>query len=272
MSAGCTLDTSGFNRMIGDLVNIAGPGTNADAAMRGEIGSFLDVCVRYTTAASVGKIRERANYRFESKYALRGSGDLKVTFNDGLGNGGSRGGDAVAENVWLRSGGKFHIMRGPGVWVGGKRQAPNGARWPDWLWAQYQSLIEQTPEERAALKKAWIERALKSRGLAKASWSQIAGALGVTLKSLPGFAENPAGSDGKFYLNGTSLRTANASSLTYTLQNAMPALALGGGLNGEGIATRALATRETAFAIALEKGVFADIEQVAKRYPGLLAV
>ncbi len=279
--SGATLDgADAFNRMLGDLVNIGGPGTNVDAAFRGEAGALLGVCADYTPSATVKKIRERADYRFASKYSIRGSGDLKVTMNDG-----SRGGEAVADRVWLRSGGKFHIMRGPGAWGDGgtfkrgpkkgqtrpARTAPGGARWPDRIWNEYQSLIDQTPEERAALKKAWIEAALKSRGLAKASWFQIGAALGLPMKTPAGYVMAAIGSDGRAYVNGTGTHRDTKTETILELINLMPALT-GGGLDGEGIAERAKAARVSAFDHALEHGIFADLDQVAKRYPGLLAV
>ncbi len=278
--AGATLDTSSFNRMVGDLINVGGPGTNVDAAFRGEMGSLLNVCADYTPSATVKKIRERADYRFASKYAIRGSGDLKVTMNDG-----SRKGEAVADRVWLRSGGKFHIMRGPGAWGDGgtfkrgpkkgqsrpARTAPNGAHWPDRIWAQYQSLIDQTPEERAALKKAWVEAALKSRGLAKASWFQIGAALGLPMKTPAGYVMAAIGSDGRAYQNGSGTHRDTKAESVYELINMMPALA-GGGLDGAGIVERAMATRVSAFDHALKHGVFKDLVEVSKKYPGLLAV
>ena len=272
---GATLEgTQSFNRYLSDLVyTVGGPGTHTDAAFRGEIGSLVRVCISYTPAAETKKIRERANVRFSEKYAIRGSGDLKVTMNDG-----SRGGEAVAENVWLRSGGKFYIMRGPGKWAAtGKekisRYSPGGAHWPDRIWQQYQALIDQTPEERDRLKKEWVARALASRGLAKASWAQMARDLGIPgiFESLPDYAQKELGSDGRVHLNGTGQKTSDQTSLTYTLQNIMPALALGGGLDGEGIASRAMAARETAFEIALDKGLTTDLEFLSRRYPGLVA-
>ena len=48
-------------------------------------------------------------------------------------------------------------------------------------------------------------------------------------------------------------------------------LDLGGGLDGEGIASRAMAARETAFEIALDKGLTTDLEFLSRRYPGLVA-
>lgn len=263
-----TLDgLAGFNRLLGDLMIVGGPGSNAAAVTRDEVGSFLSTCASYTPAASREKIKQRADYRFSEKYSIRGSGDLKVTMNDG-----SRMGEAVADRVWLRSGGKFYIMRGPGCWDGGKRQAPQGAHWPDRIWAQYQSLIDQTPEELFRLKKAWEAQALKSRGLAKASWGQIAQHLGIpgVWENLPNYAQNAVGSDGRTYANGRGVAPSGNEEIIYTLQNFMPALAQGGGLNGEGIAQRAAAARVSHFERALERGFLTDVDFLASRYPALI--
>lgn len=262
--ASATLDTTSFSRMMGDLARIGGPASNVEVAFAGEVGHLLETCVRYTPGAQTKKIRERANYRFSAKYAIRGAGDLKVTMNDG-----TRGGEA--DNVWLRSGGKFHIMRGPGKWPAtGKqktsRYAPNGARWPDRLWAEYQSLVQQTPQERDALKKAWVARALASRGLLAQSWVQIGQSLGIDVDA-PDYVRRAAPSNGRTYTNGAGRYVPGKTENTYILENFQPALIQG----GERIMQAALDTRVKAFDIALQKGVFDDMAAVAARYPGLLA-
>ena len=263
MSDLATLEgVDGFNRLLGDLVQIGGPASNAAAVVKGEVGSLLDACMRYTPQATQKKIRVRASYRFNGKYAIRGSGDLKVTMNTG-----DRKGEAFAEHVWLRSGGKFYIMRGPGRWGG--RSAPEGAHWPDRIWQQYQSLVDQSPEELAQLEKRWIAQALASQGLARQSWSQIAEALGLTLHGADG-VRSAKGSDGRDYRNGTATKESTRDRTVFTLSNSMPAL-VSGRLDGESIITRAFAAREKAFDTALEKGLFQDVEFLAKRYPGLLA-
>ena len=219
----------------------------------------MRVAIDYTPQASAAKIRTRAIYRYNEKYAVRGSGDLKLTYNTG-----DRGGNAT--NVWLRSGGKFHIMSGPGKW--GSRSAPSGARWPDWLWAQYQALEQQTPEERRRLQKEWIAKAMAARGLARLSWLQVADSLGIEIPGVRESLRNVKGSDGRSYINGRGTDQSGLEALRYELANWMPALT--GGLDGEGILARAGATREAAFDIALSKGVFDDIAALRSRYPAVL--
>ena len=267
---GLILDPSGFMGAMNTAARYIAAGELTEAAVRPELGQVLMRAIDYTPAADAKAIKRRADFRFSEKYALRGKGDLKVSMNDG-----SRKGEAVAENVWMRSGGKFYIMRGPGKWPAQgnektSRYSPSGAHWPDRIWQQYQSLIDQTPEELARIKKEWEAQALDSRGLAKASWGQIAQKLELpgVWEYLPAYAREAKGSDGRSYINGTGDRQSTETRLTFTLTNSMPALT-SGSLDGEGILQRAFDTRETAIMIALEKGVFDDLEKALKPFPGL---
>ena len=267
---GLILDPSGFMGAMNTAARYIAAGELTDAAVRPEIAKVIERAIDYTPSADAKAIKRRADFRFSEKYALRGKGDLKVTMNDG-----SVKGEAVAENVWMRSGGKFYIMRGPGRWPAQgnektSRFSPNGAHWPDRIWQQYQSLIDQTPEELAALKKEWEQKALDSRGLAKASFAQIGQSLGLTevWEHLPNYAQRAKGSDGREYKNGVGEHTSTPARLTYTLSNSMPAL-VSGELDGAGIFQRAFDTRETAIMVALEKGVFDDLEKALGRFPGL---
>ena len=267
---GLIIDASGFMGAMNTAARYIAAGELTDAAVRGEVAKVLERAVDYTPSADAKAIKRRADFRFSEKYALRGKGDLKVTMNDG-----SVKGAAVAENVWMRSGGKFYIMRGPGRWPADGKQktsrfSPNGAHWPDRIWQQYQSLIDQTPEELAAIKKEWERKALDSRGLAKASFAQIGQSLGLSevWEHLPDYARRAKGSDGRDYTNGVGNRESTPARLSYTLSNSMPAL-VGGELDGAGIFQRAFDTREAAIITAMEKGVFDDLEKALSRFPDL---
>lgn len=130
-------------------------------------------------------------------------------------------------------------------------------RYPDALWRSIK-------RARAANLKA----ALASRGLSKRTWLELARLIGFDIKA-PGFVKKakPSVGEGKFAANFTLRRAAGQSGrMSLTLTNAQPTIVK---LRGGAILQRAITGRVKYFETSLRKGVFDDLVQVARRYPGI---
>ncbi len=277
MDEACTLDTTVFNRMIGDLVTLGGPGTDAAAVVRGETGKLLERCVRYTPTAREEIIDQRTMYRerrdyssysggltgkyaqAEPRYIVQGQQNDKawfVTTDQTLLPANPKKKTRRTRNYAAagRDGKVWHLMNG-------------NRRWPDALWQEYQ----REEADRKADYEAHLAKELAagraSRGLTARSWLDIADALGLDLR-IDEYVRRAVPSNGKHYVNGRGRIEQNGDATLYILENFQPILLREG---GEEIVERAMAAGAKAFDVAVEKGLFNDTEFLRKRYPALLA-
>lgn len=130
-------------------------------------------------------------------------------------------------------------------------------RYPDALWNAI-----------AARRTASLRRALKARGLAKKSWWEIAKALGLTI-AVPGYVTSAIPSTGRTYQGNTKVSVARASAkLQIKIENAQPTVNLPT-VGGTRALQRAIDGRTKFFIQNIGRGVFNDLEKIAKKYPGM---
>lgn len=120
-----------------------------------------------------------------------------------------------------------------------------------------------------------LEKALKSVGLARQSWVQIARGLGIDLKRVAGTnlsaqgiakAELALASDGRSYINGTASEYGDAEKFVIKLVNGLP---YGRKMKLDAVLARAINNRAKYFARAMSKGVFNSAKKTLAKYPGL---
>ena len=255
-------NVSGFMGAMDAAARYIGAGDGSDAALRGELGKVLQRAVDYTHAPE-DDFEQRTRYGLTKRFNSYAAGEIstrareitpRISYCPGKG-----------EAFWIDAGGKgsntLYIMnRGPRKNWGNRYQ-------------RYLAEEHDRQEDLALELQQYLPKVLKSRGLTKQSWWQIGQALGIEVPGVPAFVKAAIASDGQSHINGTGTRTDDGGSLVYRLTNSMPTLISprkpGEGLEGEGILSRAFASRETAIMIALEKGVFDDLEKAIKRFPGL---
>ena len=257
-----------YNRLLGDIVNIGGTGTNVDAVVRGEVGHLLETCIRYTPGARAQVIEQRVTYRERRQYSVY--------------SGGYTGKDAKAQPTFVlqsqqntkawyvtpaESNGRAKPRHGRNAGQAWHQMNNPDRHWRDELWQDYQREEADRLADYAAHLAQEVRAAQGARGLTAQSWWQIADMLGIDIR-VAGYIRRAAPSNGKTYQNGAGHLETVEGAVTYVLENFMPILVRG---DGRGIIQRAMATREGAFDIAVKKGLFDDLTFVAKHYPALLA-
>lgn len=134
--------------------------------------------------------------------------------------------------------------------------------WSPERWAKFQKL---DAERVAVMKRRYLE-ALSARGLAHKTWNQIAEQLGLDL-DIPRWVKNARDPKGRSYQQGLASTIIDQAVCIVEIVNMNPLVV--GKLRGEEVLAGALRDREKAFMIDLEKGVFDDVVQRARRYPGV---
>lgn len=245
------LDTSGFRAMAEELSRLSGK--SFEHILIQQAGALLKVCLRKTparTAAQIEKRVSRANNYVEfadgSVVSLWEKADALMFLDESNWDPKTMKGKAPT----IENGKSWHEMDGP-----------NGLRWNDARWARWQTLLAIVDHRRKDPKKA-----IKVRGLAKQTWHQIAAELGIDIGA-PGYVKNASGPNGEQFREGQARKILSAAALYIELSNANPLMV--GKLDGAGILQRAINARLKAFAIEMEKGVFDDVKNRARRYPGI---
>lgn len=281
-----------FNRMLGDLANIGGPGTNLDAVVRGEVGHLLETCIRYTPTARAEVIDQRVLYKERTLYSAYSGGltgkearaqsafisvgqrdpskSWYVTPNTtGLHGQVWRETTRTEDGQIVKTGRRHsrHFDRAGNVASAWHEMSRADRHWPDWIWAAYQREEADRRQDYEAHLAAEKRAGRASRGLSAQSWLEIADALGIDIR-IAQYVRRAVPSDGKTYTNGAGRREVQGDATTYILENFQPILLHH---DGQGIVERALAARLKAFDTAVEKGLATDLLLQARNYPALLA-
>ena len=280
MMDAATIDISGFNSLVGDLVKLGGPNTKPEAVLRDETAHLLENCIRFTPTARAEVIDQRTLYKERKEYSVYSGGitgknaRLEDTFisvgqqnqkvwyvtpnTSGLGT-------TISETGERRHG--RHLNRAGNVTKAWHCMTRPDRHWPDWMWAAYQrEEADRLADYQVHLAKE-LAAGRASRGLSARSWLDIADDLGLDIR-IAQYIRRAVPRNGKTYVNGTGQVERAADSVTFTLTNFQPILLKN---DGAGILQRAISTRQAAFEKAMEVGIFDDVAQLSRRYPALLA-
>jgi len=262
------INATGWNSMVADLRAIKGG--DFQPILLDQAGQLLKLCIKYTPAASAAKIRQQVktkNSRVDQK------GGAKLTKNVRPGS---------ANNVWLiddstwdrcnwpKTKDKYSIegsLTKPQKIIDGRtlHLISSNRHWSVTRWARYKAMEALLESNKTDEKKA-----VKSRGLTKQTWLQIADALGINISDdVPQYVKGANTFKGNAAPTvGTAVQTTEAASFYVDISNASKILT-GSNVDGAAILQRAMNARAKAFQFDLERGVFENIAQRAKRYPGI---
>lgn len=138
----------------------------------------------------------------------------------------------------------------------------NGARrWPDKIWNEYTQLLSR----RAAAIKARTKEMVGRRGLQKQSWLLLADSIGAKLRAA-GYVINATVNGKKLSEVAQVLVDKNPSAFSITFSNYSKAAIY---WKSENALLAALRGRVKFFEKNLQKGVFDDAKETAKKYPGI---
>ena len=120
----------------------------------------------------------------------------------------------------------------------------------------------------ARARKESLRRKLAARGLSKQSWQRLAVAAGLEIK-VPGYVARAVPTTGRTYPeNAVAKRVGRGGRFSIRFMNLQPTVQIAQ-VGGRAAWQRALNGPAKSFATSLRKGVFRDLAQVSRRYPGL---
>lgn len=226
------VNTTAFSRMTRDLAQaLAMP---QEDVLRAEVGKVLEKAASTTPIASVAALHRRVWNSGKSKWALI---------------------EASRFTPRRQRSSSVNLL-------GGKYIAydTRGRRWPNRLWAMFEADAKKE-----------LKTLLRSRGLARRTWKAIADEMGLEIKLTPKSAakavpSNPAVTEGRYLASMKAETRRSRMGVSIRISNAQPTIIK---LGGAGILQRAVNGRVKYFANNLRRGVFQDLQKVAKRYPGL---
>lgn len=244
------VDTSNFNGFCRQIA--ARPlGLKVWDVMLYEVGKVLESCVRLTTREQVDKIKRSVEFKNRTlRFGAKGSGPAiiyvtkkgVVWFADEPG----AGYEGIAQG--RKAGGKtFHPMT--------ERFHYGNPRW-----ARYQEMLAQLRNKQIDVRMVI--------GRAGQSWVQIADSLGLRINA-PDYVRNAPSFRGAKRINGVSKKAMSADKLFLEMKNFAPILL--GTMDGDRILQTSINGRASYFRKSVEEGVFENVAQVARQYPGLLA-
>ena len=274
-----TIDTSGFVAMTQGLAKLSGK--SFEDALAPQVGRLMQTCIDYTHAANKQSIMTSVIYK-NSRFKDDG---VSVSQNYKPGKGGRIW--MIEESTWGKSSWQRKNATTGKTNASGSTHAPkyfgtktahlmNGnRRWSNERWARYQAIVALM-----ATRQIKYEDALRSQGLAKKSWYDIAVVLGVDafckttnyVKSAGTFRGGPAPQ------MSSGSKVTEGDSLYYELINFSKTLTAGigssvkkggGSLDGAEILQRAMNARAAAFEHDLQYATSGKIVNWASRYPGI---
>lgn len=258
MSATLAIDTSGFRRAIGGLLQFTG--LSLRHIIRAEVGSILKACVGDTKVASAQQADLRSRLKLIRGLGLTqapNKGDVSV-------NAGWR--PAPYGRVWIRTSSqrKFAMARDGSFRLTANRFGP---AWQARITAATESVRSQIAR--------WIKAGRRAIGLSRQSWVQIADDAGIALEAVPGGrvsasaiakARGAIASDGARYPNGQSRQYSSNREFVIELINRLP---WGRKIALDAILIKNINARARFFDQNVRRGVFDRLRTIARAYPGL---
>lgn len=265
MSATVTMDTAGFRRAIGGLLQFSGQSLRP--ILRAEAGSILKACAGQTKVAPMDQIELNERGRTLRALGLTSKQGSRVSINQGI-----RG---QFGKVWRQTG--YHRTTGDRAGQRGVQQTHAAGFKPLWrhygdeAWAEIRDAVSRF---RQALRTR-VPAAKKSQGLSRQSWVQIADSAGIRLETVAGGGISAAGiakaraalaSNGLAYQNGQAREYLDNKAFVIELINGLP---WGRKMQLDQILIRNINARARYFEQNLARGVFDQLSTIARRYPGL---
>lgn len=265
MGATLTIDSSGFRRAIGGLLQFSGQ--DLRPIIRAEVGSILKACVGDTKVATYEEIELRERVRTLHELGLTAEQGSMVQINVGI-----RG---AFGKVWRTTG--YKRTEGARAGRRGVQQTHDAGMKPLWrhygeaAWSEVRTAVSRFRE---ALRLR-VPAAKKSQGLSRQSWVQIADDAGIRLESVPGGGASAAAiakaraaisSNGVRFQNGQAREYLANKSFVIELINRLP---WGRKMQLDTILIRNINARARYYQENLSRGVFDKLSTIAKRYPGL---
>jgi hypothetical protein len=238
-------DISQFSAFTNELSRMSG--TSQQAVVLFEIERILAECVRLTTRENFEKIKRSVEFKNRT---------LRV-------------GDSGPARIYVTKKGLIWFADEPGSNYQGiaKGRTSDGKtfhpmsehfHYSDERWNRYQGFMAQLQAKQIVVRDVI--------GRAGQSWVQCGRALGLDVEA-PAYVKNAPGFKGKTYLNGTGSKGETTKGFFAEIRNEAPILL--GTLPGNQILQRAINGRVSYFEQNMRRGVFADVQERAKRYKGI---
>ncbi len=260
--------SNGIEPMLRDLAAAAGHGTETRRALYVVAAKVIDTAISYTPMSTqadlIARVDRDVNLDF-ARYDVLGSDGVLTT------NQGTRG-TLPAGTQWMREvSTDFRTRKGVkgkgGETVNYIVRGGDQRHWSNVRWARYQATAAQRQGDLDQSLRIRERMAKESIGLTRQSWVQVADALHLELHAPRlGKIRAAVASNGRQYANGFGYPEESDAGFELVLENSLPSLVRG---DGAGILQRAINTRLDAFEIEVKKGVLADLQTFAARYPGL---
>lgn len=266
-----TIRTAGFRAMCGELARMSGKEYRDVLAI--QAASAMKRAAKTSKIASKSKIERQVEERMRGGWQTS-LGEWSVNRDTAVGRtwfwDKDRGVDrGIRAHGPLLPGRKRQIVQHGGFYLVYDTGGSRGHHVPDAIWGDYLQSRELLKAQIKERKKELVRR----RGMERLSWLQIGDALGVPLASVApnNFAlqENIARGAtvrGRTFANGTAFESTAGLRFQITVENRSP-VALK--RNGEARLQKSVDAGVKAFEIAMRKGVFDNLAERAKRYPGI---
>jgi hypothetical protein len=242
------LDTTGFAKACDDLARISGK--SFKEAVRAQTGAVLRALIKKTPPASKKKIAARAQKvsSLERGYLKNGDGSFLVNSEK-----------KFPGRKWLRK---------PSEKTGKMTAYIDDPtrRWSNKTWNQY----EESKARWTAKLSNFEKQLLSARGFAKKTWLKISEDLNLaaTVKA-PGYVKKASARTRRKYDNGSGMQKDAGDTFFTLLVNKYRWFGM---IKFKRKFQRVLDDRKTAFEIEMAHGLFEDMTQRAKRYPGLFVL
>lgn len=210
--------------------------TGAFNAMCDQLSRLSGVPLEATVLAEVGKVLEQAVKNTKSASVAK----IRARYEDFV----PMGIDAYSPKR----------TRHYGNLVGSNLIYYRKNRYPNELWSRLQARRQQL-----------IDRRRAARGLAKKSWWQLAEALGLRIE-VSEYVPSAIATTGKDYNDTSVARVTNERGVSITITNAQPTANAIGGARALHVAIQG---RLKYFSRSCELAVFAEMQKIARQYPGL---
>lgn len=255
MKATLTINTFGCSAYLTDLAaNVHRP---VEKVVDFEGAKIIEGCIRRTKDRNPQKIRTQVEFRNRTLWA---NGDPE--------NPAKRGGFVAGFNKsnagWLFETSNWNGKgKRPRVISGKSFHPMEFFHWSDVRWARWQSHLATLNS-----KLHNVAEHLRSRGVSKATWLQMADDLGIAhLVNAPAYVRNAASRDGRVYKHGRGKRVRQPHLFYVEITNDSNLVV--NRLNGAAILQASINGRIAYFYTNVEKGVFDSIASISRRYNGI---